>query len=380
MRALPLWLALAVAFAAPGVSWAGEGDGPTVRVLLTETRGPVRVEGPGLDAWIDAAGDGAVRQRGASPSARWHSRGGGPFRVAGFRVRGALEVMPAAAGLAVVNELPLDTYVAATLGAETYASWQAAALEAQAVAIRTYALHQRAARRAAGALWDLVAGTRSQVYRGVDAESDAVWAAVRATRGEVVTFRGAPILAVYHSASGGRTAGAEEVWGRPLPYLRSHPVDGEEDSPDTYWRTTIERTTLRRALAARGDDPGPIRAVEVTERWPSGRVRALRVRGSRGEVTVGGRELREALGERTLKSTLFEVRTPGDGAIVFVGSGSGHGVGMSQWGARALAARGLDHRAILARFYPETRLERWRWLTERERGVREARNGKETKR
>jgi len=83
----------------------------------------------------------------------------------------------------------------------------------------------------------------------------------------------------------------------------------------------------------------------------------LRVDGTGGSRTLSGKALRAALGSRLLKSTLFEVQRSGEG-FVFTGAGYGHGVGMSQWGARALARDGADYRRILARFYPGARLQR----------------------
>jgi stage II sporulation protein D len=265
-------------------------------------------------------------------------------------VRGALEVIaPAAGRLAVVNEVPLESYLAGTLGREMYGSWSAAALRAQAVASRTYALERIRARR--DEPWHLRADTRSQVYGGVAAESASVTQAVEATNGEVLTHRGRPILAVFHSSSGGRTASAKEVWGEAREYLVSIAVDDEWESPDTYWRATVSGTTLGRAVAAAGRDVGVIQRAEVIERTGSGRVARVRLRGERGQLTRSGRDLRSALGEGTLRSTLFEIREL-DGSFVFVGSGRGHGVGMSQWGARAMAQRGIDYREILETFYP----------------------------
>jgi stage II sporulation protein D len=100
-----------------------------------------------------------------------------------------------------------------------------------------------------------------------------------------------------------------------------------------------------------------VQAVEIASRTASGRCEGLRVRGSEGEALLPARALRRALGEGRLRSTLFEVRAAPEG-FVFVGSGRGHGVGMSQWGARVLAERGADYRAILQRFYPGARLVR----------------------
>jgi stage II sporulation protein D len=134
-------------------------------------------------------------------------------------------------------------------------------------------------------------------------------------------------------------------------------VPGEELSPDTYWRARVAAEELGDALAALGRDIGRVEALEISRRSPSGRCAGLRARGARGSAEVSAQELQRALGTRRLRSTLFEVR-PAAGGFVFVGSGRGHGVGMSQWGARALAERGAGYRAILAAFYPGTRLER----------------------
>jgi stage II sporulation protein D len=275
------------------------------------------------------------------------------LRVDRLRVRGGVEVRRVPGGLRVVNRVPLEDYVAGTLGREVYPSWQPEMLKAQAVAIRTYALHE--ADRHAQDGFDVDSGTRGQVYGGLDAETPAVVSAAAATRGQWLAWQGRPILAAFHSASGGRTASAAEVWGRPLPYLVTVEVPDEEDSPDTYWRASIARTKLGPALAPLGVQVGPIQEIWVVERSESGRVRKLRVRGRDGEADIGGRALRQALGADVIRSTLFDVRSTRD-ALVFVGSGSGHGVGMSQWGAQAMARHGASYREILAAFYPGTEL------------------------
>jgi stage II sporulation protein D len=227
------------------------------------------------------------------------------------------------------------------------------------VASRTYALHEALKQRdlEPERPWHLSATTRSQVYTGMTAESPAVEEALEATRGEILTHEGAPILAAFHSSSGGRTASAEEVWGEARDYLVSVPVEDEWDSPDSYWRAPVSRTTLGRAVAAVAEDVGAILSVRVTGRTESGRVARLELVGESGTVSVTARGLRGALGESTLKSTLFEVRQDGED-FVFVGSGNGHGVGMSQWGARAMARRGDDYRKILGTFYPGARITR----------------------
>ncbi len=353
---LPL---LALAASAP-VQAAPHSE-PLLRILLFDSPGPVQVESEGR-AWPPAkivVAAGGLRANGGPPVEEWRVAGGGPLRSGDYLVRGALRVIPGGRGLLVVNEVSLEDYVAGTLGREIPSSWKAAVLRAQAVVTRTYALHQRAIR--GNGIYDLRADTTSQVYGGVDAESAAVRAASRDTRAEILTYRGRPILAAYHSASGGVTASAEEVWGRDLAYLVSVPVEGEDDSPATYWRASLSRITLGQAAEALGNPIGPVQMAEVLKRSASGRAQRVRLEGASGSAIVLGRELRRALGTSVLKSTLFQIRPLSEedgGHFVFVGSGHGHGVGMSQWGARAMAEKGANYRQILETFYPGTRLER----------------------
>ncbi len=255
-----------------------------------------------------------------------------------------------------IREIALERYVAGTVGAEVYPSWRGEILRAQAVAARTYALYSVAANP--NAPFHVHGGTRGQVYGGDAAATPVVRQAVRDTSGEYLSFEGQPILAVYHSSSGGRTASAEEVWGQPKPYLVSVPGSDEEMSPDTYWRLAVPNRLLARELGRQGHAVGALRSLEVVDRSPSGRVHWLVARGAKREIRITGRQLREVLGEDTLRSTQFEIRRSGDETI-FVGSGSGHGVGMSQWGALAMAQRGADYRAILKHYYPGTRLKRF---------------------
>ena len=104
-----------------------------------------------------------------------------------------------------------------------------------------------------------------------------------------------------------------------------------------------------------GLDVGRDPQLSVVERWPSGRVKHLELSGARGARQLSGKLLRQALGSNVVKSTLFELRERG-GDVVIVGSGHGHGVGMSQWGAEAMARRGASYREILAAFYPGAEL------------------------
>lgn len=339
---------------------SGGGANPEfVRVLLYDGVGPISV-GPG--GFALRMQSGSLLVDGEPVGAHWQPSGRGPWTVGERRVRGQVRVEARADRLQVLNRVGLEDYVASTVGGEMPTGWPDAALRAQAVASRTYVLHEAQKRRARR--WDVRATTASQVYRGIGAETPETRQATRATRGEVLTHGGQPILAVFHSTSGGRTATAGEVWGRDLPYLQVVEVEDEDDAPHTYWRKEIAHDALRSILpdalvavgAVAGSEGGAPR-LEVAERTASGRVARLRISGPEGSLSVSGADLRGLVRALGLRSTLFDVRAT-EGGVAFVGSGFGHGVGMSQWGARALAERGEPYARILARFYPGARLVR----------------------
>jgi len=354
------FLAVASALAAlalattPGSAAAAGDCGGAIRVLLKRSGGQIALAVGRRGHVFERAGRG-VRVDGKQVVPRWRSPKGERTVVAGISVEDRVEVGPAGSGLEVIAQVPLERYVAGAVAGEIPALWAEEALRAQAIVSRTYALHQRLAHSKRS--HHVEAGTRSQVFAGANVPA-SVRGAVRDTRCQVLTHHGAPILAAFHSASGGRTASAAEVWGRNLGYLVSLAVDGEDESPDTYWRVSVSRTTLGRALSAAGHPIGRLEGSRVVSRSASGRVGQIQFRGQRGEVVLTGRELRELLGETMIRSTMFELR-PSGSDVVFVGSGHGHGVGMSQWGARGLAERGASYGEILSTFYPGTKLERW---------------------
>src|SRR5262245_21802336 len=193
---------LAAGLLSAGVPASRAGE-PSVRVLLDERADAVEVRRGGESIHLKPA-PGGMRANGQLTGGVWRLSDDEPLLVDGLRVRGAVAVERVPNGLRVVNEVPLEAYVAGTVGREVYAFWSAETLKAQAVVTRTYALHERAlrARRA----FDVFGGTRGQVYGGVAAESAAVQAATRATQGEYLAWNSRPILAVFHSASGGQTA------------------------------------------------------------------------------------------------------------------------------------------------------------------------------
>lgn len=269
--------------------------------------------------------------------------------------RGLIELRhTAAGGLTVINELDLEEYLYGVLKLEVDPRWPAEALKAQAVAARTLAVYSLGRFRAEG--YDLRATTDSQVYGGIAAEDPRATAAVDATRGELLTYQGRPIFAAFHSDSGGHTESSEHVWGGRYPYLK-----GVSDPLTTAapWTVKLDVAQVADRLRRAGKPVGAITAVEITERTPSGRAGALRLASGTGTVTLRATELRTILGADVLKSTMFTVRLVGDEqpALEFTGRGSGHGVGLSQWGARGQAMQGTSYPEILRSYYSGVTLE-----------------------
>jgi len=339
-----------------------------------------------------------LRPAGDDPSAPNHAT------VGGHPYRGELEVFARDGLVTVVNALPLEDYLLGVVPSEMPAGFPMEALKAQAVAARTYALHTRAAGAYAALGYDLVPTTACQVYGGVEVEHETTTEAVRSTTGEVATYGGALIGAYFHSTSGGHTESVEHVWGSASPYLKGVP-DYDQDSPHYAWTADFEAEKLTLSLRQAGYDVGDIWTIEgVAPQGPGGRYLERRLTGSAGEARLRSEKLREVLG---LRSAWFDVvgkeervidvarrvdpanlsavsaggsvtplvagalvaknpeyayvlRTPDFWAVApvvtpatftFTGHGWGHGVGLSQWGARGLALLGKDYRQILAYYY-----------------------------
>lgn len=291
-------------------------------------------------------------------------------------------------GLTVVNTLPLEEYVYGIIAREISPAWPAEAVKAQAVAARTYAFYSFGKHRDDG--YDVCATTDCQVYGGKTAEDVRATKAVDDTRGMVVTYKGKPIPAYFHGSGGGFTENSENVWGGHYPALRGV-VDFDQGSPHYRWEKQMTPKEVETALESAGIRIGSLQAIELSpltkppvnsfDRGVSGRIKELRFVGSSGSTVVSGTKLRTILG---LNSTLFDIKVTlpaqktvqfeitdsyGDRdtktvpinvkplpdksdkptirslsgraneTIVFTGFGWGHGLGLSQWGAKAMAEK-----------------------------------------
>lgn len=262
-----------------------------------------------------------------------------------------------------VTELAMQDYVTGAVLAEMPATYHEEALKAQAVAARTYAVRQREKQRLDPD--EMLMGadisndsTRFQAYftpeqaKAFYGESyekyyNIVSSAVEATDGEILVYDGEPIVAAFHSTSGGRTESAEVVWGSAMEYLV--PVESVEDenSPVYYDEKIFTEDELSSRIAEAYPDADfsdePEKWVIIRDRSTSGTVIEL----TAGGEILSGTEFRQLLG---LRSANFETEYA-DGCFTITTKGNGHGVGMSQYGANAMANEGADYREILMHYY-----------------------------
>ena len=254
--------------------------------------------------------------------------------------RGRTRLVRQGKGITAVNQVDLEDYLYSVVGAEAIPSWPQEALKAQAVAARSYALYKRS--KSSNQLYDLDTTTKTQVYKGLGSEYLSTHQAVKATKGQVMTYNDRVILAVFHSSSGGHTENVEDVWSSPLPYLRGV-VDYDYVAPVFQWSKIFSA----RELGSRIGGVGKVRAMLPEQTTPHGRIVTMKVVGDRGTKRVSGAQLRKALG---LRSTLFRASSA-DGGFQVYGRGFGHGIGLSQWGAYSLAQQGINYQQILSHYY-----------------------------
>ena len=279
---------------------------------------------------------------------------GQPIRLNGREYPAVLELVGNGDGMAIVNELPLEDYVVGVLRAETSERWPLETLRAQAIVARTYAAYHRTLKT--GKPYHIVASTAHQVYAGRVAATSPIWEAVRTTAGRVLLWEGELFPAFYHSASGGYTEDPRTVFAaRNMPRLKAIRDEFSAGAPNFHWGLDLRLGDLTEILRRHGVDVGAIEAIEVTERTPSLRASVVTVHGARGSARLRGNEFRRMVGYETIRSTLFAVAV--DGATArFAGRGYGHGIGMSQWGAKGMAEHGYAAEKILEYYYPGARL------------------------
>ena len=287
------------------------------------------------------------------------------------RYAGELRVSLNDKKLNIINYLKLEKYLKSVVGSEMPKEFPLAALQAQAIAARTYALKLLDKNK----LFDLHSTQASQVYLGLESETVKINRAVKSTNSLVLFYKDQLIDAVFHSSSGGRTESSGQVWKYQLPYLKSV-IDYDHNSTKYRWTNKFTSAELEKIFP----DLGGVNSIHIIDRSNTDRVLKIILYGTNRNKIISGKNLRKKL---KLLSTKFEFDlkfNPSDSTnvdnklnfdnklvndfapqplplipeeffLLVRGFGAGHGVGMSQWGAKAMAERGSSFRKILKHYY-----------------------------
>jgi stage II sporulation protein D len=278
--------------------------------------------------------------------------GAGEVWVEGKKYRGILEVDRDRNGtLTIINELSMEDYVMGVLAGEIPSSWPIEALKAQAIAARTFAVYQQGEARRKKQPYDLENTALFQMYQGSQFVNDRIRQAVSSTRGQVLTYHDAPIMALFHSNCGGKTSDSKNVWSQGQPYLKSIPCSFCEKGEHFRWRVEMAVPDLVRKLRSGGAVLSDIVQLQVLDRDESDRVATLVLMDGDGQrKKIKGATFRMAAGPDLIRSTRFDAEVRGD-KIVFNGKGWGHGVGLCQEGACGMAKQGYGAFDILRHYY-----------------------------
>ena len=258
------------------------------------------------------------------------------------------------------KEIQMEEYIKGVVAAEMTSTWPLDALAAQAILARTFTLEK-------------IESDGGVPARGTDASSnveefqaydpsrinDRVSQAVDKTRGEVVKYQDKYIKAWFFADSGGVTA-ASAAEGlaykkEPSPYIQSVKDPGFEitEEENKSWRAGIPLATVRESVRkTAGKDPGPVNSAQIAAKGPSGRVTSIKI----NNVEVSGPAFRLAVGSEKMRSTLLTGFRINGKSLIITGKGFGHGVGMSQWGARALAEQGKSPEEIIKYFFKQVEI------------------------
>ncbi len=336
----------------------------------------------------------------------------GTISLGDRKYRGYLELSKnSAAGITPVNVLTMNEYLYAVVPSEIYSTWHAEALKAQAVAARTYASTQYGVHSEKG--YDLCDTIHCQNYIGAGNEAQSTTNAVNDTKDNVVIYDGKLINAVYFSSSGGHTEDSENVWQNPLPYLRA--VEEVNETGYKVWERSFTKADIQELLSKHKVEIGTVQNIKIEETTKSGRVNKLVITGTAGQKILVKEEIRTffSLAEGgSLESRMFTLNgqnTPQTGAPIFIynsvtpktvyaintegtvtpvssfwvmgkdgvktiinangqapvtgdkivisGKGYGHGVGMSQYGAKGMAEKGYTYEQILEYYYTGASLQ-----------------------
>ena len=272
------------------------------------------------------------------------------------RFTGKLNVFVLDSEILIINVLGIEKYLSSVVGSEMPTKWPIEALKAQAIASRTYALKQKG-----NDLFDIDSTQKNQVYNGLESRTYKTIRAVRSTRSLVLTYKNKLINSLFHSSSGGMTENSQDVWKNKYPYLTSV-KDFDKNNPKLRWQKKFSNKELTILFPKIGG----LKKIEILNITGTGRVKNVRLFGTYGSNKMSGVDLRKRLGLKSnfvrfkfFEEELTDTLPVKNGLIVF-GQGAGHGVGMSQWGAKYMASRGYKAEKILKHFYRGVQIKPFR--------------------
>ncbi len=310
----------------------------------------------------------------------------------GKTYRGDIRLTVSNGGIVIINILKLDDYLYGVVGREMSEGFPIEALKAQAVAARNYTVISMG--RHAGDGFDLCAGVHCQAYGGVASEGENVRRAVDETSGKLLLYKGAPVQCYYYSSNGGYTENSENVWVAELGYLKGKkdPFEDASRISGYNWTVMFTASEIKETLAKRDINIGDITDVKVVKYSENHHALELEITGTEGKKSYYKDNIRAAM-PQSLKSTLFTVAKSGGASDVkvltangliskpapdslvltgggrekiggsagevtftFTGSGWGHGVGMSQYGAMFMAEQGYTYEDILKFYFTDTEI------------------------
>ena len=333
------------------------------------------------------------------------------------RYAGKLNIFIGDKNISVVNIIGVENYLSSVVGSEMPTKWPMEALEAQAIASRTYALKQKG-----NSVFDIDSTNKNQVYNGLESRTFKTKKAVRATRSLVLVYKNKLINALFHSSSAGMTENSQDVWKNKFPYLSSV-KDFDKNNPKLKWQKRFSSEELQKLFPSIGG----IKQIEILSITNTGRVKNVKIQGDYGSAQFSGLDIRKKM---NLKSTLVRFKlikeddkpnttsttvledkpitylvkagdnlsdiayrynvslyelvtfnsikdptlininqilliprnqvknvSSSDKTLVVSGYGSGHGVGMSQWGAKHMASKGAKAEEILKHFYKGVKIK-----------------------
>ncbi|MGC8869529.1 MAG: SpoIID/LytB domain-containing protein [Brevinematia bacterium] len=252
----------------------------------------------------------------------------------------------------VINVLPLEKYLESVVPSEVPALWPMEVLKAQAISSRTYAL--RRIIESTNREFDVYGNYKSQVYRGLEKIHPRTTRAVKETKGMVLTYSGEIILAFFHANSGGLIESPEIITTTSLPYLQPMIDKFSQNTFRSSWETKIPIDVFLESL---GINKNSKFTIHIPERLPSGSIPYIEInlKQDNSKIRITTHRLREIF--PSILSPKFEIELK-ENKLIFRGYGWGHGVGLSQWGAKEMASQGYNYKEIIRHYYKDVEIKR----------------------